>query len=288
VKILVAIPHFFGPAAAPEHASQANDSARRIRALSTCISSLHQVFGRPQVIGLREQPLSPAGEMLTHEIDVVVCTTGGHHLLDDLPLPAKKYVHHPTDAEPMLLGFECHALLRDALGGYDYYCFLEDDLILHDPFFFTKLIWFTRAVGKDAVLHPNRYEITTSGEIWKAYIDGKIVAGYTKSWQDIGEQPHLGGSMLGQQLEFHRASNPHSGCFFLDAEQMADWAGRPWFLDRDTSFVGPLESAATLGLTRSFRVYKPAAAVAGFLEIQHFGSAHLDAMVEFQKKATAS
>jgi hypothetical protein len=56
---------------------------------------------------------------------------------------------------------------------------------------------------------------------------------------------------------------------------MAHWAAQPYFLDRDTSFIGPLESAATLGIMRAFKVYKPAPPNAGFLEIQHFGTAYL-------------
>jgi hypothetical protein len=53
---------------------------------------------------------------------------------------------------------------------------------------------------------------------------------------------------------------------------MEYWANQPHFLDRDTRFIGPLESAATLGIMKTFRIYKPAPEHANFLEIQHFGS----------------
>jgi hypothetical protein len=79
-----------------------------------------------------------------------------------------------------------------------------------------------------------------------------------------------------QPVVFQRALNPHSGCFFLNAKQMAYWASQPYFLDRDTSFIGPLESVATLGIMRTFRIYKPGPAYASFLEIQHFGTAFLN------------
>lgn len=46
--------------------------------------------------------------------------------------------HHETDADPQLLGFECHKLLRDAQGRYDYYGFGEDDIIIVDPLFLRK------------------------------------------------------------------------------------------------------------------------------------------------------
>ena len=44
---------------------------------------------------------------------------------------------------------------------------------------------------------------------------------------------------------------------------------------RDTSFLGPLESAATLGILRTFSIYKPAPENAAFLEIAHAGNAFL-------------
>ena len=41
------------------------------------------------------------------------------------------------------------------------------------------------------------------------------------------------------------------------------------FDERDCSFIGPLESAATLGALKTFPIYKPFARDAGWLEIQH-------------------
>ena len=44
----------------------------------------------------------------------------------------------------------------------------------------------------------------------------------------------------------------------------------------DTFFAAPkLESAATLGIMRAFRIYKPAPENASFLEIEHHGSAFI-------------
>jgi hypothetical protein len=57
---------------------------------------------------------------------------------------------------------------------------------------------------------------------------------------------------------------------------MIYWSRQPHFLDRDTSFIGPLESAATLGIMRTFRIYKPTTSNAGFLEVQHSGQGFLN------------
>src|SRR5262249_279910 len=154
------------------------------------------------------------------------------------------------DAEPMLLGFECHAALRERRGQYDYYGYLEDDLILHDPWFFAKLASFDKAVGTECLLQPNRYESAPQGAARQGYVDGNMPVGWTAPYQNVNEQHTLAGEVLDAPIRFVRALNPHSGCFFLNAAQLDHWVGQPWYLDRDTSFVGPLESAATLGIMR--------------------------------------
>jgi hypothetical protein len=92
----------------------------------------------------------------------------------------------------------------------------------------------------------------------------------------VAEKPELLGKIMNHPVTFCRAANPHSGCYFLNNRQMEHWVKQPHFLDRDTSFVGPLESAATLGIMRTFKIYKPAPTNASFLEIQHFGTAFLN------------
>ncbi len=248
----------------------------RLVALSACIASLHQLFGPAQhIINNATRVAQAANQPISGPVDVVVCTTGGNHLLDSLSMPDGAYQHNATGCPPLLLGFECHAVLRDRLGEYDYYAYLEDDLISRDPWLFVKLGWFTEQLGDDVLLQANRYEVGPLGLVHKAYLDGDLDVGVTAPFQDVGEAPSLTSRVMGTPLTFRRARNPHAGCFFLNARQMEAWANRPYFLDRDTSFIGPLESAATLGVMRTFRVYKPAAECASFLEIQHFGTAFL-------------
>jgi hypothetical protein len=281
MRIVVAIPHFFDltrqPRRAPGHGALLGDPAPRIEALSGCVSALHQLLGGPQVVIdiSRREAKGANSHIAATKVDVVICTTKGQHLLSRLPLGRGAFSHHPTDAEPLLLGFECHAALYERLGDYDYYCYLEDDLIVRDPWFFVKQSWFGGQVGSGAVLLPNRYEVARGGVAWKAYLDGDLAAEVTAPFQNIAEAPELKASCLGREVSFRRPSNPHSGCFFLTGEQLRAWALRPDFLDRDTRFIGPLESAATLGLMRAFRIYKPAPEAGSFLEIEHAGTAFI-------------
>lgn len=276
MRILFTIAHFFNPSGDGRYGSLRKQPQPRIDALTACISALRHLFGKSQcIIDIAQRQAFPANQSQYHDIDIVICTTSDHHILSRVPLPTGWWTHHPTSAEPMLLGFECQAVLRDGLGRYDYYCFLEDDLILHDPWFFVKLNWFTKLTSDLNLLQPNRYEVSTGGGVGKAYIDGDLAPRVTAKFQNVLEKPELMGKIMEMPVPFRRALNPHSGCYFLNASQMEYWARQPYFLDRDTSFVGPLESAATLGIMRSFKIYKSAAEQAGFLEIQHFGTSYL-------------
>lgn len=278
MKILFTVAHYFKPQADPRYGSQSKaKEGARVQALRACVTSLHQLFGQAQaVLRISDRQAIVANDLLAAKVDVVVCTAGDDHLLGRIGLPAHALVHQRTDAQPLQLGYECHAVLGAALGRYDYYCFLEDDLILRDPLFFTKLHWFNRNTSEDCVLQPNRFEVSGSAAVSKAYIDGDIPLSATALFQNPLEQPVFDASVMGAGVQFRRALNPHSGCFFLNQAQMERWARQPHFMDRAASFVGPLESAASLGIMRTFRVYKPAPRNAAFLEIEHAGTAYLD------------
>ena len=53
----------------------------------------------------------------------------------------------------------------------------------------------------------------------------------------------------------------------------------PWMKDAGfgvakSDFIGPLESAATLGVMKNFRIYKPGVENPDFLEVRHAGNAY--------------
>src|SRR5690606_10360311 len=98
---------------------------------------------------------------------------------------------------------------------------------------------------------------------------------------DLSDRQWISAETLGRQLWFGRVVNAHSGCFFLTRPQMERWSRQPDFLSRDSAFVGPLESAATLGLLRHFRVYKPGRSNAAFLEVRHLHQRYLGALLRF-------
>lgn len=281
MRLLVTIPHVFNPDGGGGYASLSPDPQPRILALTLSLQSLQAVFGSSQLYFRYSDRIYEfaANQKEPIQLDIVICTSRGLHILDRLPISPQYYQHYPTQCEPMLLGFECHGILKSCLGQYDYYCYMEDDLILSDPLFLQKIAWFNSFVGDAWLLQPNRFELQTGlgkdkPRISKNYIDPEIrfhtgegdnFAHYFK------DNLTVKGVVMGREIILKRAENPHSGCFFLNERQMAYWAGKDYFLDRDSRFFGPLESAASLGIARTFRIYKPAPENANFLEIQHFG-----------------
>ncbi len=268
MKLLFTIPHYY-KAANGSHGSVASSPQRRIHALTEVIFNIRQLFSRTycEINIARKQaiPVNPGD----HRADIVICTTGDDHLIDQLPIPKSWFTHHPTQAEPLMLGFECHQVLAKAIGHYDYYCSLEDDIVIQDALFFEKLNQFNRFTEVRDLLQPNRYELSLQAPFVKAYVDGDIRPQATQAFQDVTDQPVLKGQIMGSPVQFKRAMNPHSGCFFLNDAQLQLWVHHPSFMDRDVRFISPLESAASLGIMKTFRVYKPTLDFASFLEVRH-------------------
>lgn len=279
MKTLVVIPHAFLPNL-PGHrlyGSERNDAPARSAALLRCISAMRQTFGpRQHMVDLGFDPHCNTGR--DTRIDIVVCTRQTEHLVHTVP-PHLVY-HHKVDVPPRALGFAAQALMRDHAREYDWFVYLEDDCEVTDPLFFTKLAWFDAEFGEDVLLQPNRFEISHGPIVQKLYIDGRLGAQRAQG-PDNGEHPWLQAASLGRTWWFRRVGNPHAGCFFVNAGQMARLAADPAFGHYADAFIGPLESAATLSLFSNFAVYKPARVNAGFLEIHHLDQRLLDKVLSF-------
>jgi len=272
MRLLFAIPHYFKPMEpdATNRSQRPEAKLERARALTAVVGSLHQAFGTEiyglDHIGARSWQVAAEAR---DRIDIVICTTGDDHLLSETPSLHPLYRHHATMCEASMLGFECHRLLSASRGAYDYYAYLEDDIVLTDPLFFRKRRLFDRLFGPDALLQPNRYEARLDGPIHKLYVDYRIRLGLTAPYQDITQEPRLHMPFIDETILFERTPYPSAGSFFLNAEQLERWISGPHFLDGDVSYMGPLDSAATLSVMKTFRIYKPVLDQAWFLEVLH-------------------
>lgn len=272
MKALIVIPHFYKPAGKNTRYASYSTEMRNARrhALDSSIFNLQQLFGdghygaQHHLMKMKKLP-----NAFRVELDIKVCTTGGFHLVDELTCPKEWFEHIETDAEPLLLGFQCHNELKKRLGNYDYYCYLEDDIIIHDQFFFKKLELFNSETPIQQLLQPQRYD--------SAYFDGKVVKPFlTKIYPDFEACPAPANVMsytfafLGTEVTVAQSTHPHAGCFFLQQTQLEHLAEGPDFGNMaNVNPVMALDHAATLAISKRFAIFKTAAESMNFFEVEH-------------------
>lgn len=274
MKILFVVPHYFFPDASRKYASVRPDMKKdRLYGLLDTLTLLHANVGRkPGERDLLTQEAHPILRRECRQLQVLVATTRGRHLLRQLSSYQSYFTHIETDVEPMMLEFECQKILADRVDQFDYLCFLEDDLLIQDPFFMEKIIWFNSSFGNPhCLLQPNRFEIAEKKDFQKFYIDSDVSDSSVK-YQDITIDNEIKLPFLNNEVIFRRRHNPHAGAYFLSQEQFKIWMRQPYFYDKDCGLTGPLESAATLGIMKTFKIYKPVEHSVEFLELQHYGS----------------
>jgi len=275
MKILVTIPHFFKAGYDPDYGSS---GAREQRA-ATVSRAIDQVFfsfggavsgrvegGRRGVVPVND---NRGNDTRSNEIAVVLCTDEKNFidgLADNNRVRQRRF-----DVDPRFLGFLCHRVLRSGLEVFDCFVYLEDDLVVHDSGFLDKILWFNRTFSDRAILLPNRFERARSNRPpRKLYIDGAPSVDVCAGIEQPGDfKSSLSLSHCGRDVRFRRPRNPHAGCFVLTRAQLAHWVAQEHFGRIEDRFVDYLESAATLGIMRTFNVFKTDWPDADFLEIEH-------------------
>ncbi len=198
--------------------------------------------------------------------EVIINTLPGRHIVDELPadLTAGMTVHAEDDPDPMLIEFRVQDLFAARREQFDYFLFLEDDVVIQDTLYLDKVECFNRFTRDPKfLLMPNRYEITGAK---KVYIDQNRYS----------RLAHL--DMDGVQLS--ECANIHSASYLLSREQLDLWLASGRQLYRQISYIGPLESAASGCLMEVFRVYKPAPPNLRFLEVRHYDNCYAEVSVQ--------
>ena len=282
MRILVAIVHHWNPEGSGRHQSLRPDPQPRIQALREQILAFSRL-GRHQLhFDFADQAAYAANLEHRYQIDLHLVTDGSHHVFDQLDLPFRRRLTHvqTEPSDPLRLGFEAQRHLESHLdAGYDLFAYFEDDLIIQDPFFFHKIHSFVDWAGPGSVVLPQRFEVLPiPARIDKLYIDGAMPQDRLLIHLPDPMPPlRLEDSLCGE-VKFESPRNPHAGCFVLRPDQLRYWSQQPWWLDGDCSFISPLESAATLGLLKTFKLYKPNFASASFLEARHWGTSFFGLM----------
>jgi len=282
MKILVTIPHYYNAATKGIYGSLNEAEKSRINAIRQTVTALHELCTFPaayveqEVSGEGEEKkiyriFKPADTKLLCDLKIVFVTTAEDHLLDKLELPEGLFEHRIVNiSDPQYLGFACHQVLLKEKGNYDYYCYMEDDLVIEDPFFFRKLSWFEKQFGTKYMLQPHRF-MRGLKPVYKEYLDQEYKR-YTEYWIDYADKPILQAEFLGSPLSFFPTRNPHTGCFFLTAAQYELMSSRYGYAVPNHQFAGPLESAASLDIIKTFDIYRVCFDYASFFALNHKGN----------------
>jgi hypothetical protein len=276
MRALVAIPHYFRPRGDDARHDSLRPAARRERArgLATAILRLHELFGADHLAARHQLgAATPATNPERMRLDIVVCVQEGAHLLDELPCPGALYHRQLASGDPELLGFAAHRVLAAQRGRYDWYAYLEDDIVVEDPLFFRKLAFFNAAfptrLEPPPLLQPSRYDSPADGDPTRLLGAERLYPDLEASPAPLRPGPTVRLELLGRHFTLEPCRHPHAGCFFLDAAQMERLAASPAFLDLGRHWVTWLDTAASLAIAHAFTIYKPAADSLSFLEVRH-------------------
>jgi hypothetical protein len=271
MRILLTIAHFFRAEEGSNHSStDAHRRDQRAAAIRSVIDAWRGHYGPVSAINVWQKRFEPMIGV-ADQLDIIVLVNGENHLLDADYCRARGVRLYDAKLDnPRMLGFTAHKLFADARNVYDVFAFSEDDLRPSGGDMIPRILAFQDDYGWRRVLFPNRFEWNPRGPALKTYIDGMLRPGLLAPFEAaLPDERFLTGRQGAKPLTFRRATNPHCGFFAITAAQLAHWMAQPQFGDQDCSFISPLESAATLGILKTFPIYKPFCRDMGWLEIEH-------------------
>jgi hypothetical protein len=182
----------------------------------------------------------------------------------------------------MFIEFFAQEIFLEAKDRFDYFLFLEDDILLGDACFLEKVEEFNRrSPYADALLLPHRFELNEGVKYYDCRdFRNKMWTGPAGSdIRDVVNALTLityESELLRRKVRFAEYTNPHAAVHCLDRRQLGRWeaTGRHW--RGKVSWIGPLESAATGCLFEGFHLYKPHPENRWFLEVRHLGTKYSD------------
>ncbi len=243
----------------------------KVLAIIAHVTSVEEAKNRDKAFEKIERLKNTIDGLLTSfahcELSIVISTVSDRHITEYLPDYQIRSirVEEELDCDPMFVEFRIQDKLIDKVDKFDWFLFLEDDIVIHDSYFLEKLDKFQRKCGyPHAVLMPNRYEVW---EEKKSYIDLTILKkelGTDRIWNGLSIVEIEG-------VKFAECANPHAGCYCLSQSQLKHWMSseRAW-KNKVLGFGGPLECAATFSLLECFSLYKAHASNLHFFEVRHY------------------
>ena len=248
MKVLICIPHVFEPKKDSAYSSQ-NESKReiKIKALREATIGNLERHGEESYIhaslGKGREVITRAIKEKTISLEIWLFTKSTSTLANTLPYHKNLkviYVDHLQNIDiPKLASKKAIEMSIK----FDIVSYMEDDIAIRDLEFFTKVKDINEVIPKEYILLPHRCEkIPGKGFV---ILSGDPDGGRKDLFWDTGEKLKVKWASKG--LNIYRATNPHSGCFFLTKEKARIvhdyWISKKWKCNFELS--GPLEQAAS-------------------------------------------
>jgi hypothetical protein len=273
LRVLITIPHVFAPREGSLYSSQ-TESKRMVKTAAlyeACIGNLgrhrlrhwiHASLGYKKPVITRELTSS-----IGVDLTIQVYTPTDASLAGSLPTQQHlEIIDANLDDYTQIPSLASRRALEQS-HKYDLIGYMEDDLAIEDPEFFLKIQRLVELTGGNYAFIPHRCEaIPGLGDV---ILSGDPDGGRPDLFWATNECIQIDWP-LGSRY-FYRATNPHSGCYFLSrrqAQQVREyWQNRQWIPDFTLS--GPLEQAGSGFLLPVLKLMKPIPDHYRFLMVRH-------------------
>ena len=273
MKILIAIPHVFDPKEGSLYSSQ-NEEKRKLKAKALYKATIgnldrhsnkhwiHASLGKAQKVVTRELETDRG-----HDITIHLYTPPHATLANTLPVNKRIKLINPGVEDLIKVPLIASKNLLLQATNYDLVAYIEDDILIEDTEFFEKIIYLINYTNGNYAFMPHRCEYMKN--IGDVILSGDPDGGRSDLFWDTKEEINIQWN-LGLKT-FYRATNPHSGCYFLSKDQASKaaqyWIDCNWKSNFQLS--GPLEQAASGLILPTLKIMKPTPAQYRFLMVRH-------------------
>ena len=274
MRVLICIPHVFYPTPGSVYSSEL-ESKRSAKEKAVHLATvqnvrrhnqgayIHASLGKGKPIVTRR--LQSIGNL---DLEIQVYTLKGKSLITDNMLKEEgvKTFEVKGIAKRELPLLASRRALEQA-EDYDLVCYMEDDISIVDRDLFEKISFLVSKSGDGFTFVPHRCEEVQG--IGDVILSGDPDGGRDDLFWATGEE--LNECWNGSVVRFYRATNPHSGCYFLTRKQALSvrsyWSEKAWRFDFVLS--GPMEQAASGLLLPVLKVMKTRPEYYRFLAVYH-------------------
>ncbi|MCP9775693.1 hypothetical protein [Cyanobium sp. WAJ14-Wanaka] len=273
MRVLLAIPHVFAPKDGSLYSSQTESkrATKRLALEQATLGNLHRHGGTHWIhasLGKGKAVVTRA--LATQggaEITIQLYTPADASLAGEINTDPRLELVDPQVTDPTQVPLVASRRLLEQAQDYDLVGYLEDDLLIEDPQFFAKLLYLDRNSDGSFAFLPHRCEhIPGKGDV---ILSGDPDGGRPDLFWDTGEELRIPWPL--GDVAFYRATNPHSGCYFLSRRQAMRvahyWQERQW--QSDFQLSGPLEQAGSGLLLPVLKIMKTRPADYRFLMVRH-------------------